>query len=58
MYAGMDRACEIEYAENKGEEKGRAEEKQEMAKKMIAEGLSLEMISRITGLTVQEIGVL
>ncbi len=58
MYADMDRACEIEYAENKGEEKGRAEEKQEMAKKMIAEGLSLEMISRITGLTVQEIGVL
>ncbi len=58
MYAGMDRACWIEYAENNGEEKGIADEKQEIAKKMIAEGLSLEMISRITGLTVQEIGVL
>ena len=59
MYADMDRACEIEYAENKGEmkgeQKGRANEKQEIAKKMITEGLPLEMISRITELTAEEI---
>ncbi len=55
MYADMDRACEIEYAENKGEMKGEQKKALEIAKKMIMEGLSLEMISRITGLTAQEI---
>lgn len=42
---------DIAYAK----EEGKLEGKQEDAQKMLAEGLSVELISRITGLSLQEI---
>ena len=41
-----------------GREEGREEERLANARKMKAEGLDCELISKITGLTVEEIAVL
>jgi predicted transposase/invertase (TIGR01784 family) len=38
-----------------GEKKGRQEEKIEMAKKSLEEGLSIELIVKLTGLSKEEI---
>jgi predicted transposase/invertase (TIGR01784 family) len=44
--------------ELKGEKKGRDEEKREMARKSLKEGLSVEVVVKITGLSAQEVETL
>ena len=46
---------QIEYARKEGIEKGREEERRLIAQKCKAEGMSIEMIIRLSGLTEQEI---
>ena len=45
----------LEKGLKKGREEGREEEKYEIARKMRREGMSVELIAGITGLTVEEI---
>jgi len=45
----------IDTAEQDGEEKGKRKEKIEIAKKCLKEGLSIDVISKITGLSKEEI---
>ena len=47
----MDRIAEIEY----GRKKGRIAEREEVAVKLIKEGLENSVISRVTGWTEQEV---
>lgn len=51
MYADMNRAYEIEYAENKGKQKKALE----IAKKMKGLGIGMDLIVKSTGLTEEEI---
>ncbi|MCX6582181.1 MAG: hypothetical protein NT166_18580 [Candidatus Aminicenantes bacterium] len=44
--------------EMKGEKKGRDEEKRELARKSLKEGLSVEVAAKITGLPMEEIATL
>ena len=44
-----------EYGLEEGLERGAAQKQREMTKKMLAEGIDVEIISRITGLSVKEI---
>ncbi len=46
---------QIEYARKEGIEKGREEERRLIAQKCKKEGMSIEMIIRLSGLTEQEI---
>ena len=46
---------QIEYARKEGIEKGREEERRLIAQKCKAEGMPIEMIIRLSGLTEQEI---
>lgn len=48
----------LNAAERKGEAKGRSEEKHATAKSMKADGMSIELISKYTGLTKEEINSL
>ena len=48
----------IEEAENKGEAKGKKEEKFEIAKSMLRDGLTENTISKYTGLSIKEINKL
>ena len=45
----------VEYAEEKGIEKGRQEEKRNTALNMKAEGIPSDIIQRCTGLSLEEI---
>ena len=58
----MDTMSCIEFATIKGREEGLAEGKSsatiEIAKSMKAEGMTIDMISKFTGLSVEEIGAL
>ena len=45
----------IQEGEERGIVKGKAEEKAEIAKAMLAEGASLEFIQKVSGLTLQQI---
>lgn len=47
-----------EEAERVGLEKGRAQERAEMAKKMLEAGMSIEQIAQFTTLTVEELSAL
>lgn len=62
MTTEIDKRAQILYAERRGEEKGRAEglaeSKLAISRKMKADGLSIEMIARYTGLTTEQIAEL
>lgn len=45
----------IERGEKTGQERGRKQRELEIAKNMLKEGLDLQLISKVTGLTIQEI---
>ena len=45
----------INSAERRGKEEGREEKKREIASKMKADGMTVELISKYTGLTPEEI---
>ena len=48
----------LEEAEKRGMEKGKAERSQEVALGLLREGISLEVVSKTTGLSVKEINKL
>ena len=48
----------VEKSEKIGIEKGKTEERREMAKKMQTAGIALEIIKKVTGLKIEEIGKL
>ena len=45
----------IDEAREEGLEKGRYEERLELVRKMLSKGLSLEVVSDVTGLSVEEL---
>ena len=55
----MDRISSLDYAEEKGREegikKGEEQKQKEVAKKMLAEKIDIELIIKVTGLTKEEI---
>ena len=51
----IDERSMISYATNQGIQQGERKEKLETAKKMLEEGIDLEVIQRVTGLTKEEI---
>ena len=51
-------ADSFEEGEQIGIAKGREEEKQSMARGMLQEGMNMEVVSRITGLSVEDLGAL
>jgi predicted transposase/invertase (TIGR01784 family) len=53
--ARRDEAARIYGATNKGMEKGRTEGKAEVAKNLLALGVDVEVISKSSGLSVEEI---
>lgn len=53
--ANKDRASALEKAKGEGKEEGKIEGKREVAKKSLSQGLDIQTISLITGLTVEEI---
>jgi predicted transposase/invertase (TIGR01784 family) len=55
MFEETHRQEEIEEGEQKGIKEGRMEEKQTIAKGMLAENLAIELIVKLTGLTSVEI---
>ena len=59
MNTARDIRNQIQFAEDKGREKGleegRAEEKKTIASKLKADGFDIDLISKYTGLTREEI---
>ena len=55
-YRDLKNAIDTSYGE--GKEEGREEEKKQMASNMLKEGLNIDLISKITGLSGDEIGQL
>lgn len=51
----MDRISEISYAKEEGKAEGRRSEKEKIAKEMLKQGLTIEIIVSITKLTKEEI---
>ena len=56
--AWMDRQSQFDGYFKKGKAEGKAEGKVETARNALAEGLSIDIISKITGLTLEEIAKL
>ena len=53
--AELDRRFAMTGARDQGRKEGKAEEKLEIAKKMLAEKVDIDFITKITGLTKEEI---
>ncbi len=51
----QDERGRVEYAHEQGLKKGKEEEKQAIARAMLKEGMNIETISRLTGLSIDEI---
>ena len=58
MKAEWDREGQLDYAESRGEARGREEERYKNAKILKAEGVSINIISKSTGLTPEQIEAL
>ena len=50
-----DEQASIEYAQNEGYRQGEAERNIEIAKNMLKENINIELISKVTGLSLEEI---
>ncbi|HBD94056.1 MAG TPA: hypothetical protein DDY71_11075 [Spirochaetia bacterium] len=50
-----DKLSAIEYAEKQGELKGKIEGKIEVARKLLSQNLSIELVADVTGLSVEEL---
>jgi predicted transposase/invertase (TIGR01784 family) len=55
---GCDNCFNVDRAEKRGEARGEAESKLEVARAMLAESMPIELISKITGLTIEELKIL
>lgn len=55
LKAYRDLRGQLEYAETRGEARGRREERVEIIQEMVRQGMSLEMISMIVKMTVDKI---
>lgn len=51
----LDMISKLKYAENKGREEGRLEEKKNVARKLLLAGLTIEQIVEATDLTIEEV---
>ena len=54
-YARLNEASAIDDAEERGEKRGKQEEKLDVARNALSQGLSLEVIQSITGLDLETI---
>ena len=58
MKVEWDRENQLNYAESRGEARGREQERHNTARAMKADGLSTDVISKYTGLTPDQIAQL
>ena len=55
MTTELDKIAQLDYAREEGREEGREKEKIETAKKMLDLGIEVEIIRKVTSLSIEEI---